>query len=106
MKHHGHYAPMSRDHKKGGSRYSPPVGQRWYTSFYEYALFKYFKRIGKTDLVEGIINGQLKYATSNEGYMVERFCDHDAFWSPWLPNASANGRIINMMIEHYGKEEL
>ena len=48
-------------------------------------------------MMKTIIDGQLKYATSHEGYMVERFSDHDAYWCPWMPNASANGRVLDML---------
>jgi hypothetical protein len=105
IKCHGHFMPMSRDRKKGGSTYSPPVGQRWYTNTSEYEMFFYYSRLGDKKMMKTILDGQFKYATSNEGYMVERFCDQDAFWCPWMPNASAMGRVISMAFDLYGKEK-
>ena len=105
-KRHGHFMPSTRDRKKGGSTYSPPVGQRWYTSTCDYETFIYLSHLNDKEMMEKILNGQLKYAISNEGYMVERFNDHDAFWCPWMPNASANGRLINMSFALYGEEKL
>ncbi len=102
---HGHFMPMSRDHKKGGSRYAPPVGQRWYTNTSEYEMFDYYNRLGDKKMLKLILDCQLKYAISNQGYMVERFNSHDAFWCPWQPNASANGRLILMSMWLHGKEK-
>ena len=56
-------------------------------------------------MMKTILDGQFKYATSNEGYMVERFCDQDAFWCPWMPNASGNGRLIGMLLQYYADNE-
>ncbi|MBE7061353.1 MAG: hypothetical protein E7382_02310 [Clostridiales bacterium] len=106
IKRHGHFMPMSRSHKKGGSTFSPPVGQRWYTNTSEYEMFDYFYQLNDKKMMKIILDGQFKYATSNEGYMVERFCDHNAFWCPWQPNASANGRLITMSFILYGEEKL
>lgn len=102
MKRHGHFAPMTNI----GTKYAPAVGQRWYTSYYEYSMFYYYQRINDKKMMKTIIDGQLKYATSHEGYMVERFSDHDAFWCPWMPNASANGRLITMCFALYGEQKL
>ena len=73
----------------------------------EERIFYYFANfLNKQKQMKQIIDGQLKYATSNEYYMVERFCDHDGFYAPWSPNSSAMGRLIEMCFDFYGKEKL
>jgi hypothetical protein len=69
-------------------------------------MFDYFYQLNDKKMMKIILDGQFKYATSKEGYMVERFCDHNAFWCPWQPNASANGRLITMSFILYGEEKL
>lgn len=105
-KRHGHFMPSTRALEKGGSTYSPPVGQRWYTSTCDYETFIYLSHLNDRKMMKTIIDGQLKYATSNEGYMVERFNSHDAYWCPWMPNASANARLIIMCFTLYGEQKL
>ena len=34
-------------------------------------------------------------------YMVERFHEDNPWFIPWSPNASANGRLITMLLKYY-----
>jgi hypothetical protein len=37
--------------------------------------------------------------------MLERFADNDPTFCPWQPNASANGRLIQMLFEFFGSRK-
>ncbi|MHB9130324.1 MAG: hypothetical protein ACYDBB_04420 [Armatimonadota bacterium] len=39
-----------------------------------------------------------------EYYLTERFADNDPAFCPWQPNASANGRVIMMLLDFFGGE--
>ena len=43
----------------------------------------------------------LNYAMTDEYYMLERYNEQDPWFSPWSPNASANGRTILMLTAFY-----
>lgn len=73
----------------------------WYVCVHEYYWFYYFLRHGMKDKCEEIMRDNLLYAITDEYYMVERFNIRDPWFAPWSPNASANGRTINMLLDLY-----
>ena len=73
----------------------------WYVCCVEYYWFVYFLRHGMRDKAEEIIRDAEKYAMTDEYYMVERYNQRDPWFTPWCPNASANGRMICMLTEFY-----
>lgn len=75
----------------------------WYVSTAEYAFFKYFMRHGMAARCEEILRDQIKFAMTDEYYMIERFHEDQPYFIPWSPNASANGRLIAMLLDYYGK---
>ena len=81
------------------------VGQVWYITFTEYTLYRYFGIIGKVKEQKRILDALLKYAVTNEYYLTERYDSHKGMIASWLPNASASGRVIAMLLDYYGKVE-
>lgn len=73
----------------------------WYTANTEYYLFRFYMRHGMPQKALSQINCLLKYSITDDFYMFERYCDHDEYYSPWCPNVSANGRLIQMLCEFY-----
>ena len=71
----------------------------WYVCQREYEWFRNFLRHGDIDRCREILEDNLKYAMSDEYYMLERFHIRDPWYSPWSPNASANGRMLIMLME-------
>ena len=82
------------------------AGRSWYTSWGEFLLFSYYKECGNKEKQKQLLEGQLKYNVTNEYYQAERYDDHDAYNAPWLPNASANGRLLLMLFSYYGVRKL
>ena len=74
----------------------------WYTSTVESAMFAYFMRHGMRDCCEEIIRDQIRFSMTDEYYMVERFHEDNPWFVPWSPNASANGRLLSMLLNYYG----
>ena len=74
----------------------------WYVSPAEFAFFLYFMRHGSRERCAEIIREQIRFAMTDEYYMVERFHEDDPWFVPWSPNASANGRLIYMLVTYYG----
>ncbi len=74
----------------------------WYVCADEYLWFKMFMRWGERERAEEIIRDNFKYAMTDEYYMLERYNQRDPYFAPWMPNASANGRTINMLLDFYG----
>ena len=44
------------------------------------------------------------FAMTDECYMLERYKASDPWFTPWMPNASASGRTILMMLDMAEKE--
>lgn len=74
----------------------------WYVSTAEYAFFQYFMRHGMAARCEEIIRDQMKFAMTDEYYMIERFHEDQPYFIPWSPNASANARLMAMLLDYYG----
>lgn len=73
----------------------------WYVCCHEYLWFEYFLRHGDKERCEKILRGAEKFAMTDEFYMCERYNQRDPYFVPWSPNASANGRMINMLFDYY-----
>ena len=73
----------------------------WYVTAHEYGWFKYFMRHGMKERCKEIIDDTIKYGMTKDYYMVERYNERDPYVGPWMPNASANGRLINMLLDYY-----
>lgn len=82
------------------------VGRVWYTSWGERDRFRYYNKSGNREKCKEILDAQLKYNVTTEYYQPERYDDHDAYCAPWLPNASANGRLLDMLFTYYGSKKL
>ena len=74
----------------------------WYVCCHEYLWFKYFMRHGLREKCIQILYGAEQYAMTDEYYMCERYNQRDPYFLPWSPNASASGRMINMLLDFYG----
>ncbi len=74
----------------------------WYVCCHEYLWFKYFMRHGLKEKCTQILYGAEQYAMTEEYYMCERYNQRDPYFLPWSPNASASGRMINMLLDFYG----
>jgi len=75
----------------------------WYVCCHEIEWFDYYMSVGKRDKALEIIEANYKYAMTEELYMCERYSERDPWFAPWMPNASANGRTILMLLKYYGK---
>ncbi len=73
----------------------------WYVCCTEIGIFRYYLRHNKKDKCEEIIRDAISYAMTDELYMIERFHEDNPYFIPWSPNASANGRLIEMLLDFY-----
>ena len=71
----------------------------WYVCCHEYYMFLYLMRHGDVEGCREILRDAMKYAMTDEYYMIERYKEDDPWFSPWSPNASASGRVVNMMLD-------
>ncbi len=85
-----------------GHQWDPWAGHVWYTGFVDQSWFDVFMAQGRKKEAEETLNAQLTYSMTREYSVCERYCDSDPYFVPWLPNASGNGRIINMLLDFYG----
>jgi len=77
----------------------------WYGSWTDLEWFKYYSRSGQREKMKAILDAQLKYIMTPEYYLMERYDETNPFYTPWLPNASANGRTMLMMLDYYGTKK-
>ena len=73
----------------------------WYVCSQEYHWFKCFMRHNERKKCQSIIEDNIAYAMTDEYYMLERYNKLNEWYSPWSPNASCSGRLINMMLDFY-----
>ena len=73
----------------------------WYVSAHEYYWFLYFMKHGNITRCAEILRDNELYGMTDEYYMLERYKESDPYFTPWMPNASANGRTIIMMLEFF-----
>ena len=71
----------------------------WYTTWTELHWFRAWRRIGRNDLADKVLDACLKYALTDELYVGERYHDANPWYYPWSPNASGSGRITMMLLE-------
>ncbi len=78
----------------------------WYVCGYsEYTWFVSWLKLGRRDAAKEIIDAFLRYSISEEYYVMERYADNDPYYVPWSPNASGNGRLINMLVQFFADGE-
>lgn len=82
-------------------QWDPWAGHVWYTGFVEQDWFEVYMRRGEYAEAKETLDASLKYSMTKEFYCVERYADNDPYFTPWTPNASCNGRIIDMMYDYY-----
>ncbi len=78
---------------------SDGVVRMWYTTLDDYYWFDTFCRLGRKTEADEVLESTLKYSVTNEGYMVERYHPRNPYFAPWSPNASANGRLLLMLLK-------
>ncbi len=71
----------------------------WYTTLEEYFWFEALKRIGRLDKCQQIVESICRYSMTEEYQMVERYHPEDPWFVPWSPNASANGRLLLLLLQ-------
>jgi hypothetical protein len=83
----------------------PWVGHTWYLSFSDLIWFYAWMERGEREKAAATLWAQMRYGMSPEFYQQERYADNDPAFCPWQPNASANGRLIMMLLDFYGEEK-
>lgn len=80
---------------------TPPHERKfiWYVCGQEYGWFRCMLEKGEVKRCREIFEDSIRYAMSDEYYMLERYHQNDVWYSPWSPNASCNGRMINMLLD-------
>lgn len=96
---------MNDGQLKQGASSDPWAGHTWYVSTPDYCWFEHWLRSGNRDKALETLKAQLKYGLTEEYYAMERYADNDPYFVPWMPNASANGRLIMMLCDFYGENE-
>ncbi len=78
------------------------AGHAWYTSWSDTCWMHTYLAQGRFAEAEEILNANLHYGMSEAYYLAERYADNDPYWTPWQPNASASGRMIQNLRLIYG----
>ena len=84
-----------------GHNADPWAGHTWYTSFSDLYWFYNWLDGGEKEKAWETLSAQFKWGMSKEYYLLERYADNDPYWTPWMPNASANGRLLMMMADYF-----
>ena len=81
----------------------PWAGHTWYTSYSDLYWFYNWIDSGEIEKARETLVAQMKWGMTQEYYMLERYADNDPYYTPWLPNASANGRLMMMLEDYFQK---
>jgi hypothetical protein len=81
----------------------PWAGHTWYVSIADICWFFAWLKRKEYNKARMTLKAQMLYGMSSEFYMQERYSPKDLSFCPWQPNASANGRLIQMLFEFYGE---
>lgn len=100
---HGLTAVMTECLLTQGYFADPWAGYTWYTSFSDLHWFKGWMAREEREKAAETLWAQMRYGMSKEFYMLERYAANDPTFCPWQPNASANGRLIEMLFDFYGE---
>jgi hypothetical protein len=76
-------------------------GHEWYMVTSDAYWFHAWLACGEVEKARQVFYTVLKFAMSAEFYMLERYADNDPTFTPWQPNASANGRMITMLLAFF-----
>lgn len=90
---------IARDGFYGHMPYEHDNEHVWYMSVTDYYWHKIWLRLGEKEKAAEIIDYELRFAMSNEYNMQERYEDNSPYYAPWSPNASANGRLVMMLMD-------
>ena len=78
------------------------AGHTWYTSWSDTCWMQVYLAQGRYEEAEEILEANLRYGMSEAYYLAERYADNDPYWTPWQPNASASGRMLQNLRLIYG----
>jgi hypothetical protein len=74
----------------------------YYVTFSEIAWQRTWLERGEREKAQTFYYSMLGYAVSHDLHLAqERFCPQLPWLLPWQPNASANGRILSMILENF-----
>ena len=82
------------------------TGRTWYTTWAEHDRFRYYENSGESEKCRELLEALLRYNVTTEFYQCERYDDHNAYIAPWMPNASANGRLLDMLFSYHGAKKI
>lgn len=77
----------------------------WYLSFPDYYWFEIWMKYGRRDKAKEIIDAQLTFGMTPEYVFCERIDTESPTFTPWMPNGSAMGRILIMLMKYYGEDK-
>lgn len=89
-----------------GHNADPWAGHTWYTSSGDKGWFMTWLKRGEREKARQTLEAQLYYGMTSAYYLMERYADNDPYWVPWCPNASANGRLLQMLFAYYGERTI
>jgi len=96
-------APMTECLMTQGYFADPWAGYTWYVSMSDFQWYHAWLARGERDKAAETLAAQIRYGMSAEYYMLERYAANDPTFCPWQPNASANGRTLEMLFSFYGE---
>ena len=79
--------------------YSHKSGDIWYVGLVENQWYFAWRRAGRDDLARQVLAAFLRFTSTKEGYLCERYMTTNPWYLPWSPNASASGRLVAMLYD-------
>lgn len=80
-------------------------GDVYYTGVAEANWIYPWLHSGRKEKAMTAFNALLRYGMTKECITSERYCSRDEWYTPWSPNGSACGRMINLLLDIFGESE-
>lgn len=79
-------------------------GDVYYTIVSEMYWIRLWLMRGEKEKANATLQALLRYGLTSEYVASERYCSSDAWYSPWQPNASGSGRLLEVLLDFYGEK--
>ncbi|MBE6542545.1 MAG: hypothetical protein E7672_08905 [Ruminococcaceae bacterium] len=78
-------------------------GDIFYTVNAEQMWLKGYMARGEQAKADEMFDAVMKYCITSEYIVSERYCSRDPWYSPWQPNASSCGRMMDILLTYFGE---
>lgn len=81
-------------------------GDVWYTMQSETYWLRAWVCNGEYEKAKETLDACLTYGMTEQNIVAERYCSINPWYNPWQPNGSGSSRVIEMMLDYFGRRSI